>query len=52
MTKIDDIEQAIRQLSPADHARLRGWFEVHDARLFDEKFERDAKAEKLDALAD
>ena len=47
----DDIEQAIAQLSEADLAKLRAWFEEFDARVFDEKIERDAKAAKLDRLA-
>jgi len=51
MTKVEDIEAAIAGLSPEDLARLRAWFEDFDARLFDEKIERDAKAGKLDQLA-
>jgi hypothetical protein len=51
MTRLDDIERAIAQLPEADLAKLRAWFEEFDARLFDEKIERDAKAGKLDKLA-
>jgi hypothetical protein len=51
MTRLDDIERAIAQLSEADLAKLRVWLEEFDARLFDEKIERDAKAGKLDKLA-
>jgi hypothetical protein len=51
MTRLDDIERAIAQLSDSELARLRAWFEEFDARLFDEKIERDAKAGKLDGLA-
>lgn len=50
MTKVEDIEKAIKSLTPDDHARLRDWFEEHDAELFDQKLERDAKAGKLDKL--
>lgn len=50
MTKIEEIEAAISQLSPEDLAKLRDWFEEFDARLFDERIERDAKAGKLDKL--
>ena len=32
--------------------KLRDWLEEFDARLFDEKIERDATAGKLDKLAD
>ncbi len=48
MTKIEDIEKAVEQLSPEELARFRAWFEEFDARLFDEQIERDAKAGKLD----
>jgi len=51
MTKLEDIEKAIAGLSPDELAKLRAWFEEFDARVFDEKIERDAKSGKLDALA-
>jgi hypothetical protein len=50
MTKIEDIENAIEQLSPEDLAKFRAWFEAFDARVFDEKIERDAKSGKLDEV--
>jgi hypothetical protein len=51
VTKLEQIEAAIAELSPEDLAKLRAWFEDLDARLFDEKIERGAKAGKLDRLA-
>ena len=51
MMRLEDIEQAIAGLSHEDLAKLRAWFEEFDARIFDEKIERDAKAGKLDELA-
>jgi hypothetical protein len=52
MTTIEDIEKAIATL-PADQLdRFRDWFEQFDAARFDAKIERDAKAGKLDRLAD
>jgi hypothetical protein len=51
MTKLEDIEAAIAGLSPEDLATLRARFEDFEARLFDERIERDAKAGKLDQLA-
>jgi hypothetical protein len=48
MTKLEDIEAAIAELSLEDIAKLRDWFEE---RRFDERIERDAKAGKLDQLA-
>jgi len=50
MTKLEEIEAAVAQLSPADLKKLRAWLDELDERLFDEKIERDAKAGKLDAL--
>lgn len=50
MTKIEDIERAVEQLSPEELAKFRAWFEEFDGRLLDEKIERDAKAGKLDKL--
>jgi hypothetical protein len=52
MTSVEDIEKAISKL-PADQlARFRAWFEEFDAAKFDAKIERDAKAGKLDQLAE
>ena len=52
MTKIEQIQSSIAQLSAEEIAELREWLDELDARLFDEKLERDAKAGKLDKLAD
>ena len=49
---IEDLEKAVAKLPPADLARFRAWFEAFDAARFDQKIERDAKAGKLDRLAD
>jgi hypothetical protein len=51
MTKLEDIMSGIAGLSPEDRAKLRDWFEDLEARLFDERIERDAKVGKLDQLA-
>ena len=45
MTKVEDIEKAVEQLTPEDLARFRAWFEEFDARI-----EHDAKSGKLDKL--
>jgi hypothetical protein len=50
MTRIEDIEKAVEQLSPEELARFRAWFEEFDSHRFDEQIERDAKAGKLDKL--
>ncbi len=52
MTKIEDIEKAVSNLSPDELAEFRVWFEAFDAAQFDAKIERDAQAGKLDRLAD
>jgi hypothetical protein len=52
MTTLEDIEKAVAEL-PADQlVRFRAWFEEFEARHFDQKIEQDAKAGKLDQLAD
>jgi predicted transcriptional regulator len=48
----EDIEKAIEQLHPHELARFRAWFEAFDAGQFDATIERDARAGKLDALAE
>jgi hypothetical protein len=52
MTTVEDIEKAILQLPPAELDRFRVWFEMLDAQRFDERIERDARAGKLDKMAD
>jgi hypothetical protein len=49
---IEDIEKAVAKLPPDQLAQFRAWFETFDATRFDQKIERDAKAGRLDRLAD
>jgi hypothetical protein len=49
---IEDIEKAVAKLPPDQLAQFRAWFETFDAARFDEKIERDAKAGRLERLAD
>lgn len=49
---VKDIQEAVTQLSSDDLASFRSWFEGFDANLWDEQFEDDVKAGRLDALAD
>ncbi|MEP7030816.1 MAG: hypothetical protein ABI830_07770 [Pseudolabrys sp.] len=49
---IDDLEKAVSSLAPDQLAKFRDWFEAFDAARFDNKTERDAKAGKLDRLAE
>jgi len=49
---IEDLEKAVSKLPPDQFAKFRESFEAFDAVRFDQKIERDAKAGKLDPLAD
>jgi hypothetical protein len=52
MTTVKEIEQAVAQLSEDELAAFREWFEEFDAQLWDEQFEADVNAGKLDRLAE
>lgn len=49
---IEDLENAIAKLPPDQFAKFRDWFEAFDGARFDARIERDAKAGKLDSLAE
>jgi hypothetical protein len=52
MSTVEEIEKALSEL-PADQlAKFRAWFEEFDAARFDQRIERDAKAGRLDRLAE
>jgi hypothetical protein len=48
---IEQIEEAVQQLSPEELAAFRDWFAAYDAELWDRQFEEDIAAGRLDALA-
>ena len=52
MTTLEDIEKAVTELSADQLARFRAWFEEFEAARFDQRIERDAKAGRLDRLAE
>ena len=52
MTTLEDIERAVAELSHDQLQKFRAWFEQFEAAHFDQKIERDAKAGKLDRLAE
>jgi hypothetical protein len=52
MSSIQELENAILQLPPEDFRRLADWISELDQRRWDEEFERDVAAGRLDALAD
>jgi hypothetical protein len=52
MSTVEEIENAVRHLSPEDLAAFRAWFSEFDACLWDRQFEEDVAAGKLDKLAE
>ena len=52
MRRIEDIERQVKELSHEDLAAFRKWFAHFDAEAWDREFEADAKAGKLDSLAE
>lgn len=50
MTKLEDIEKAVTQLSNVERAKLRAYLDELDAQAWDAQIERDAKAGKFDML--
>jgi hypothetical protein len=51
MSTIEEIEGAVRSLSPKELAAFRSWFAEFDADAWDRQLEEDAAAGRLDALA-
>jgi len=52
MSTIQQIEQAVRNLSPEDLAAFRSWFADFDAACWDRQLEDDVAAGRLDRFAD
>lgn len=52
MSKVDELEQAVRELPPEDLRQFREWFLEFDAELWDRQLERDVAAGKLDGLVE
>ncbi len=52
MSTIQEIEDAVRRLTPKDLAAFRAWFIQMDADAWDRQIEEDIAAGRLDALAD
>lgn len=47
---VQELEEAVTQLSPAELTKFSTWFEEYTAEVWDREFESDVKAGKLDAL--
>ena len=52
MSPVETIERQIEQLSLEELASLREWFAKYDAAAWDQQFEQDVQAGKLDVLAE
>ncbi len=52
MSKLERIEQDVQGLSPDELADFRKWFTSYDSALWDQQFERDVKAGKLNSFRD
>ena len=50
MSKVEQLEQQIQQLSPSEFAELREWLLEQDWEQWDREIERDAAAGKLDQI--
>ncbi len=51
MNSVQEIERAILQLPKPDLRVLRGWFHDLEAEIWDQEFEEDVQAGRLDMLA-
>ena len=52
MSTLEQIEDAVRQLSSNDLAAFRAWFAELDVAAWDRQIEEDIAAGRLDAFAD
>ena len=50
MSKVEELQNQIRQLSPEEHEQLRNWFWDLDWIKWDAQIEADVKSGKLDEL--
>jgi len=52
MSSVKEIESAVARLSAEELAVFRNWFAEFDAQAWDQQFERDVAAGRLDALGE
>ncbi|MDF3150547.1 hypothetical protein P3C58_00990 [Mesorhizobium sp. XAP10] len=52
MTKLEQIEKSVAKLSPEELKAFAAWFEALQADMWDRQMEADAKAGRLDRLAE
>lgn len=51
MSRVEQLELEIKNLSPDDLKKLREWFAQYDEELWDRQIEADARNGKLQSLA-
>ncbi len=51
LNTLQEIERAVSQLSPEELSAFRIWFAEFDAAIWDQQFEKDVQAGKLNSLA-
>ena len=51
MSTVEQLEEALRRLSPDERAAFRAWYAQFDAEEWDRQFEADVAAGRLDWLA-
>ena len=52
MSKVENLEQKIQDLTPSELAAFRRWFREFDAQVWDRQIEEDIREGRLDKLAD
>ena len=52
MSTIQEIQAALSELSPEELSVFRAWFAEFDAKAWDQEFEQDVAAGRLEALAE
>ncbi|ESZ18818.1 MULTISPECIES: hypothetical protein [Mesorhizobium] len=52
MSKLEQIEKSVAELSPEELKAFAAWFEALKAEMWDRQIEADAKAGRLDKLAE
>ena len=50
MSAVEQLEQQVQNLSPAELTQFRAWFLEYDEQLWDQQIAADRKAGKLDKL--
>ena len=52
MSTIQEIQTAVSELLPEELSVFRAWFAEFDAKVWDQEFEQDVTAGRLEALAE